>query len=242
MINLDLLIEFILACLIMGCGIGADVAIATFVRAQQLSKQKQTIYWVCGVTFTHTVFPMLGYLLAYFSIQSIPLLTPIIGVLAFLFIAYFLWQELNDYLKSDESDHDDRQSLVTFALILAVSWDALWSGPAKSAQVMNWPNELVWLSFLMVGFIVALCAYMGLLFAKKIKQVGSNSSTFIVLGLWIQYSVIAYFGFLALIRYTLSLMMSGWQVFILSSVLVAIIMMLIFIRNEKNQLSQNSII
>ncbi|HCM05226.1 MAG TPA: hypothetical protein DIC30_04380 [Oceanospirillales bacterium] len=242
MINLDLLIEFIIACLIMGCGIGADVAIATFVRAQQLSKQNQTTYWITGVTLTHTIFPMFGYLLAYFSIQSIPLLTPIIGVLAFSFIAYFLWQELNDYLKSDEDHQDERQSLVTFALILAVSWDALWSGPAKSAQVMNWPDELVWVSFLVVGFIVALCAYLGLLLAKKFNQMSSEFSTFIVLGLWIQYSVIAYFGFLALIRYTLSIMISGWQVFIISSVMVAIIMTLLFIKNEKSQLSQSSII
>ena len=242
MINLDVLLEFILACLIMGCGIGADVAIATFVRAQQLNKQNQTGYWICGVTFTHTVFPMFGYLLAYFSIQSMPLLTPIIGLFAFLFIAYFLWQELKGYLHADEGEQDHCQSLVTFALILAVSWDALWSGPAKSAQVMNWPNELVWLSFLVVGFIVALCAYIGLLFAKKFNQVSSEFSIVIVLGLWVQYSVIAYFGFLALIRYTLSIMVSGWQVFLLSSIMIAIIMMFLFIKNEKTPLSQNSII
>jgi len=231
-----------LACLIMGCGIGADVAIATFVRADQLTKQKQTIYWVAGVTFTHTLFPMLGYLLAYFSIQSIPLLTPIVGVLAFLFIAYFLWQELIEYLNSADSDHENRQSLVSFALILAVSWDALWSGPAKSAQVMNWPNELVWVSFIVVGFFVALCACAGLLLAKKFNQASIEFSTFIVLGLWVQYSVIAYFGLLALLRYTLSLMINGWQVFMLSSVMIAIIMMLLFIRYQKGLPSQKTVI
>lgn len=241
MMHLDLLSEFILACFIMGCGIGADVAIATFVRAHQLAKQKQTRYWVVGVTVTHTVFPMVGYLLAYFSIQSIPLLTPIVGVLAFSFIAYFLWQELNGYLNSDEGDHDDRQSLVTFALILAVSWDALWSGPAKSAQVMNWPHELVWVSFIVVGFFVALCAYAGLLLAKRFKQTSTEFSVFIIVGLWIQYSVIAYFGLLALLRYTLSLMIDSWQVFSISSAVVAIVMMLLFIRNQKNLPAQKTV-
>ena len=241
MINIDLLFEFILASLIMGCGIGADVAIATFVRAHQLSKQKQTLYWVVGVTSTHTVFPMLGYLLAYFSIQSIPLLTPIVGVLAFLFIAYFLLQELKDYLSADEGGCVDRQSLVTFALILAVSWDALWSGPAKSAQVVNWPNELVWISFILVGFLVALCAYAGLFLAKRFKNVSAESSVFIVLGLWIQYSVIAYFGLLALLRYTLSVTINDWQVFLISSGIVAIMMMLLFIRNQKILLTQKTV-
>ena len=242
MINVEFLLEIIIACVIMGCGIGADVAIATFVRAQQLAKQNQTGHWIIGVTLTHTVFPMCGYLLAYFSIQSIPLLTPIIGVLAFSFIAYFLLQELNGYLRADDAEQSEGQSLVTFALILAVSWDALWSGPAKSAQVMSWPNEWVFLSFLLVGCIVALCAFIGLFFAKKFNPKNSRFSTFIALGLWIQYSVIAYFGFLALIRYTLSIMISGWQIFMLSFVITAIVMMFLFIKNERNQLSQNSII
>ena len=43
MINVEFLLEIIIACVIMGCGIGADVAIATFVRAQQLNKQNQKL-------------------------------------------------------------------------------------------------------------------------------------------------------------------------------------------------------
>ena len=242
MMNLDLLSEVILACFIMGCGIGADVAIATFVRAHQLARQKQTFYWVAGVTVTHTLFPMVGYLLAYFSIQSLPLLTPIVGILAFLFIMYFLWQELAYYVKADEEDHNDRQSMVTFALILAVSWDALWSGPAKSAQVVNWPHELVWGSFIVVGAFVALCAYAGLVLAKRFNQASTEFSIFIIVGLWVQYSVIAYFGLLALLRYTLSLTINGWQVFSISSAIVAIVMMLLFIRNQKNMLTQKTVI
>lgn len=107
---------------------------------------------------------------------------------------------------------------------------------------MNWPSEWVWMSFIVVGIIVALCAYIGLLLAKKLNQVSSEFSVFIALGLWVQYSVIAYFGFLALIRYTLSIMISGWQVFIFSSLMVAMSMMLVFIKNERSQLKQNSTI
>jgi hypothetical protein len=132
--------------------------------------------------------------------------------------------------------------LVSFALILAVSWDALWSGPAKSAQVMNWPNELVWISFILVGFFVALCAYAGLLLAKRFNQVSTDFSIGIMLGLWVQYSVIAYFGLLALLRYTLSMMIDSWQVFSISSVIVAIIMMLLAIRNQKNVPTQKTVI
>jgi hypothetical protein len=58
----------------------------------------------------------------------------------------------------------------------------------------------------------------------------------------VQYSVIAYFGLLALLRYTLSLTINGWQVFSISSAIVAIVMMLLFIRNQKNILTQKTVI
>lgn len=195
--------DYITACLIMGLGIGIDVAIATFVRASVMTNKRTALKWVVGVSVTHTVFPMLGYLLTYFSLQVLPVITPIIGVMAFALIAYFLFEEFSAI---DQSDKDDKCSLINLVLILAVSWDALWSGPAKSAQVSGWPDWMVYSSFILVGIFVTLLCLLSLHLGKKIcEKTASNSKqaqACLKLGEWIQYSVIAYFGLLALLRYT----------------------------------------
>ena len=217
--------EFILPCLIMGLGIGADVAIATVLRSQQLSCFQAAFFWVTGVTITHTLFPMVGYLLTYFSIQSLPMLTPLIGLLAFSFIGYFLWQEFTDFVSmKDPADKPGPQLIISCALILAISWDALWSGPAKSAQVVGWPEPLIWLSFLVVGLVVASCALLALLCANVLLSSAMANKNSMRLGWWLQYSVLSYFGLLALLRYTLSLEVEGWQVLLLTATCTAVIM------------------
>ena len=215
--------DFVSACLVMGIGIGTDVAIATLLRARQLKTTKTILYWVIGVSLTHTLFPMFGYLLTYFSIQLVPFLTPIVGVIAFGFIAHFLWQELKDLAGASEHNHDDRQLLVSMALILAVSWDALWSGPAKSAQVIGWPELLVWLSFFVVGVMVALFAIGSLYLSKRMNiNLHAPNSKGQYIGVWIQYSVISYFGLLALLRYTLNINIVWWQLLAIASALMLV--------------------
>lgn len=227
--------DFVTACLVMGMGIGTDVAIATVLRARQLKTTRTILYWIIGVSLTHTLFPMIGYLLTYFSIQVMPMVTPLVGVVAFAFIAHFLWQELKEMTNEGESNHhDDRQLLVSLGLILAVSWDALWSGPAKSAQVIGWPELLVWVSFLVVGMMVALCAVASLYLSKRFATTsktmqhsaqhsqpsstqGKVATRAQGIAIWLQYSIIAYFGLLALLRYTLGLNIAWWQVLIIAS-------------------------
>jgi hypothetical protein len=232
--------EFLLACTLMGLGIGADVGIATVLQAGQLNSANKAGFWLGGVTLTHTLFPMFGYLLTYFSLQHLPLLTPLVGLLAFSFIAYFLWHEYVD-LKKQRCDQKQKtapektaHSVLCWGLILTVSWDALWSGPAKSAQVIGWPEWRIWCSFILVGMVVALCGLMGLYIGRKfaaLKFNGQNSSTFklsagqyLLVGQWLQYSVIGYFALLAILRYTFSFDIGAWQVFILSSVGVAMVL------------------
>lgn len=198
------LLDFALASLIMSLGIGADVAIATALRANQLRSSRSIALWVVGVSVTHTVFPMLGYLLTYFSIQVLPGITPIVGLIAFSCIFFYLkseWETLDDQSTQEELS----RLMVTFGLILAVSWDALWSGPAKSAQVIGWPEAMVWVSFIIVGMLVSLLAITSLWFAKKASKQAKRNKHFTNFGQWVQYSVIGYFGLLALFRYTLGL-------------------------------------
>lgn len=199
-------VDFITACLLMGAGIGADVALATLSRASTLTSRKMVTIWVVGVSLTHTLFPMLGYITAYFSVNALPWLTPFVGFVAFACIAWYLITEIRG-LTTSESSENNQTMLITLGLILAVSWDALWSGPAKSAQVVGWPELAVWASFVMVGIAVALLTLGSFVFSKWLKNMFQPDGRAYALALWLQYSVIGYFGILALMRYTL-----GWQV------------------------------
>lgn len=228
------LFDFVMASLLMGLGIGVDVAIATAARAKQLSTLRIALVWIVGVSFTHTVFPMLGYLLTYFSIQLQPAIEPLIGLIAFTCIFYYLKSELTE-LFHPKNAGEDRQLLVTLGLILAVSWDALWSGPAKSAQVIGWPEMMVWGSFILVGSLVSLLAILSLSLGLKAHKSLTEYPVVSWLSLWVQYSVIGYFGLLALLRYSLSINIYWWQILLLSSVLIATIMGLSTVRNTKLQ-------
>ncbi|MFT6153935.1 MAG: putative Mn2+ efflux pump MntP [Crocinitomicaceae bacterium] len=235
--------DYLIACLIMGLGIGVDVAIATFMRAHTMKLKRTVVIWVVGVTSTHTLFPMIGYLLTYFSLQALPVLTPIIGVIAFMLIAHFLIEELRAY-KEAETNAASQQSivgntsLISFGLILAVSWDALWSGPAKSAQVLDWSQWMIWLSFILVGLVVLVFCLVSLFIAKKLTRLmpsaNSNSNSInsarlksINYGLWVQYSVICYFGLLALFRYTFSSSVTWVYILLFSFLLMFILLKVI---------------
>ncbi|MEP0357088.1 hypothetical protein [Paraglaciecola sp.] len=218
------LFDFVVASLLMGLGIGVDVAVATAARVKQLSTVRLATIWIVGVSFTHTIFPMMGYLLTYFSIQVQPAIEPFIGLLAFTCIFYYLRSELIE-LAHPKTQGDERQLMVTLGLILAVSWDALWSGPAKSAQVIGWPELYVWGSFLLVGALVSILAILSLSFAVRVQQSFSQIRLANWFSLWVQYSVIGYFGLLAVLRYTFNMNVRGWQVLILSSGLIAVALM-----------------
>lgn len=217
------LFDFIMASLLMGLGIGSDVAIATFAKANRLTSLRTAFFWIAGVSFTHTIFPMIGYLLTYFSLQLHPNIEPIIGLIAFSFILFYLIGELTDFIKP-QPDSEDRQILVTLGLILAVSWDALWSGPAKSAQVIGWPELFVWLSFIIVGVFVSILAILSLTFALRFKQHVQNAKNTRWVIYWLQYTVIGYFGLLALFNYTLGLQFFWWQTLLCSAVIIALFM------------------
>ncbi|GAA6135656.1 hypothetical protein NBRC116188_24460 [Oceaniserpentilla sp. 4NH20-0058] len=213
---------FFLASTVMALGIGLDAALAIFIRSAQLSSKKQKVFWVVGVSATHTLFPMLGYLLTYFGLQVFPLITPIIGIMAFILVAHFIFNELTQ----NSEDSEQSQGWLTFGLIMAVSWDALWSGPAKSAQVVDWSTLMIWLSFLWVGMLVSGLCILSCILANKVSVVSLENTKYIHWITWLQFSVIGYFGLLAFFRYTLSISWNEEYVFLLSALLIYILMKL----------------
>jgi hypothetical protein len=220
------LTEILIACLIMGLGIGADVALATFLRANSMKNKRTALFWISGVTLTHTVFPMMGYLLAHYSIDRAPVISPFIGLIAFSFIAYFVIQELKPRVNTEKNqDNGVGEVLVTLGLILTVSWDALWSGPAKSAQVIDWPGFWIWASFIVVGMVVSAFAVLSYLLAKTVAFKMSQPQWMLFdFGQWLQLSVVSYFAFLALLRYTFDVQWPWWQLLVCSFIFMAIVL------------------
>lgn len=231
------LLDFAFACVLMGIGIGTDVALATLARAGQLNTTRTIVYWVVGVSITHTLFPMLGYLMTYFSVQIIPVLTPLIGIVAALCIFWFLFHEISSTFVVAEQTSNEKQGnerlLMSLGLILAVSWDALWSGPAKSAQVIGWPELFVWISFLLVGMAVSLLAISSVAFSNFLAPWLKKAHKTHLSLLCMQYSVIAYFGFLALLRYTFGFTLQ-WQFILLIAFFSISTMMLYCSSNTKS--------
>lgn len=229
------LVDFVLASLLMGVGIGTDVALATIIRSHQLKTLKVILIWVIGVSLTHTIFPMLGYVTTYVGVQLLPELTPIIGVVAFICIFWFLKDELLSLFEDTPADNSN--ILVTLGLILAVSWDALWSGPAKSAQVIGWPELFVWGSFILVGLSVSLLTIFSMYYAKRLFVMFSTNGKHRFTLLWLQYSVISYFGWLALLRYSLGLQVSWLLVLGLSALIMFLVMRIISLRQYEQAAS-----
>ncbi|WP_232842808.1 hypothetical protein [Psychrosphaera ytuae] len=221
------LFDFFLASGLMAVGIGTDVALATLSRASRLTGFRVALFWIFGVSLTHTLFPMAGYLLTFFSIQLHPAITPTVGVIAFALIALYLKEELGEYgieaSKELSASNNHQQLMVTMGLILAVSWDALWSGPAKSAQVIGWPEVWVWASFVVVGCLISVLALCALRLGYRVSGAWQNSVLGFVAVL-LQHTVIAYFGMLALTTYTLGLDLPWWLLMQVSLSLVVMTM------------------
>jgi hypothetical protein len=95
---------------------------------------------------------------------------------------------------------EDSRLLIT---ILAVSWDALWSGPAKAAQATAgaWSNSEVVLSFVIAGLVVAVVAELALFLAYFLRQRNFKNpisvTKFTIFGKYLELSVIGGFGVLS---------------------------------------------
>lgn len=210
--------EFWTASLLMGAGIGIDAALATGMQGSRFSRRSQALAWIAGITLTHTVFPLAGYSLSYLGLLQLPVLSPLVGLLAFVLIGSFL---LSEWRRPAGHEGNGSSALAGIGLLLAVSWDALWSGPAKSAQVVDWPPLAVWASFVVVGAVVALLCWLAWCLADHVSQLADNA-----LLQCCQYSIIGYFGWLALCRYTFALDIH-WPWLLLFSLLLTALAMAI---------------
>lgn len=205
--------SFWIPSILMGMGIAIDVAIATVARFRDPSLDFRS--WTMPVAIVHIILPAIGYytwwgLGAAFGYLTIPL-----GVLAFSMISVFLYEAFCDWIGSEPKislepllgpllSRVTKDSTGKAAVILAVSLDALWSGPAKAAQAVSggWHWSLVIVSFFVAGGVVAIVAEISLLIARWLSRVSFKNiaamARFLVFGKFAETVILFAFGVLSL--------------------------------------------
>jgi hypothetical protein len=203
--------SYFFACFVMGLGIAIDVAIASIAQAAELRSARAMRRWVTRITATHVAFPMVGYYGA-LQLERFAAVRPVLGVAAFLLIALFLYKMLRGLIDAGENVPAAVAAEPGWALVLAVSWDALWSGPAKSAQAIGWTPTQVILSFPIAGLVVACAAILSTLFARRLRDRARRMATSAAhqarleqVAIMVEVGVFSYFAFLALLTFTLAL-------------------------------------
>ena len=215
------MLAYLLACSVMGLGIGFDVVLATLSRLKHISG-KNSWLWIQRISFTHVFFPMIGYYFFVGLFRSFPVLRIALGIIAFALVVMFLVDIVKRWMSEESADQNNVP--FAWAVVLSVSWDALFSGPAKSAQAIGWSSNEVLLSFVISGVVVTSLAIMAVGLAYWIRHIITNllSSTFHRLTLlhlammFLEFVILAYFGILALLRYTFMSEMVSLRVALIS--------------------------
>lgn len=189
----------------MGFGVAIDVMVATLASYREFGSRKDAWIWASRNALTHTLFPVLGIAAAYGLEAAFPVLKMVIGIIAFLLVLKFLGEEIMGCAGLSSEDEEEPKGMG-WAAVIAVSVDALMSGPAKAAQAEGWElNALLW-SFPIVGLVVGLHAFTAAevaAFLKRRSERGTdvspqNIARVEIGGLFIETAVIGYFGWLAL--------------------------------------------
>ena len=197
---------------LMGVGIAIDVMLATIAKFgdDDLSFRN----WTLPIMATHIGFPALGYYGFWGATQAWPWLGPTFGIIGAVFVVLFIYEVFSAWIGHKPIfgisasigrlfgfEEDDARRMVA---IMAVSWDALWSGPAKAAQANagGWTDWEVGFSFLIAGLVVATAAQLSLNIAMRLRRQKfddvAKMSRYSMFGMFAETSVIGGFGVLSL--------------------------------------------
>jgi hypothetical protein len=205
--------SLIVPSVLMGLGIAVDVAIATVSRFRD--RTMSFANWTFPVAIAHILLPAFGYYGWWFLGQQFQGLALILGLLAFGMIAVFIYQAICEWIGTEPLvsldsitgwafNHLGSESKGRIVMVLAVSMDALWSGPAKAAQAASgqWTPFEVLVSFFIAGAVVALVAEIALLIAFALRRVSFHNTNrlalFLVGGKYFEVTILFAFGLLSL--------------------------------------------
>lgn len=205
--------SFVIPSILMGLGIAIDVAIATLARYRDASMGFRN--WTRPVAIAHIALPAIGYYSWWYLGQAFAGFRMVLGLVAFFLIAIFIYESFCDWIarepitplgKLTESafEHLGPATAGRFITIMAVSMDALWSGPAKAAQAESggWTNMEVLVSFVIAGAVVAIVAQLSLAVARALNKIQFTDldklSLYLVAGKYAETSILSAFGILSL--------------------------------------------
>jgi hypothetical protein len=122
--------------------------------------------WAGAIGLTHAALPMVGFIGGWVIISRWNLGAVVYGIGAVL-LGYLIWFLIREATASEEEGEEGGipayfygrrhgKLLAFWVPILYVSMDALLSGPGKTVLLDRYSPELAWLSFGIVGILVAL--------------------------------------------------------------------------------------
>lgn len=203
---------FLIPSILMGTGIAIDVLIATVSKFQDEHISWRN--WTLPVTITHILFPAVGYFIFWSLDETFPLLHGALGIIGFWLVALYIHEVLADLNNTEPifgiSAWMSEQfglrigNTSTFVAVVAVSWDALWSGPARAAQAAaaGWNGIEVFVSFIIAGVVVAIVAELALSLTRHLRaknyQGEDTIAQYSLAGTYLELSVIGGFGILSL--------------------------------------------
>lgn len=222
---------------LMGLGIAIDVTLATVAKFRD--KNLGFWNWTFPITCTHIGFPAIGYYGFWGLSEAYPMASPILGLIGALLVVLFIYEVFCDWIgvepvfgisaaigKIAGFEENDARRMVA---IMAVSWDALWSGPAKAAQAVEagWTDFEVLVSFGIAGAFVAFAAQLALMMARRLNKRQFKDAVKMArysnFGKFVETSVIGGFGVMSfLMGFSIS------ENIYLSIAIAAIIMALLF--------------
>lgn len=205
--------SFVVPSILMGLGIAIDVAIATISRFRDHTMS--FVNWTLPVAIAHILLPAFGYYGWWFLGQQFHELALLLGLLAFGMIAVFIYEAICEWIDSEplvslepitdwSFKHLGSESKGRIVMVLAVSMDALWSGPAKAAQAESgqWTPFEVFISFFIAGGVVALVAEIALLGAFALRRISFSNNDrlalYLVGGKYLEATILFAFGLLSL--------------------------------------------
>ena len=246
---------FLIPCVMMGLGIAIDVAIATVSRFRDQSMNFAN--WTLPVAIAHILLPAIGYYGWWFLGQRFQGLALILGLLAFGMIAVFIYATICEWIDTEplislepitdwSFKHFGSESKGRIVMVLAVSMDALWSGPAKAAQAASgqWGPFEVFVSFFIAGGVVALVAELALLIAYALRRVSFTNTNrlalFLVGGKFLEVTILFAFGLLSLWNALAAWIGLGtlYQCVAVSTALMSLIWLMFWHRLVREQLGE----
>ncbi|MCA9361862.1 hypothetical protein KC906_00665 [Candidatus Kaiserbacteria bacterium] len=198
----------------MGAGIAIDVAIATLARFHHTDLSFRN--WTLPITITHIAFPAIGYFIFWGALavgdsSGLQAFLGTIGGVLVVLLVYEVLAEATGHKPIFELSECmgkllplEGRTLRRFLAVLAVSWDALLSGPALAAQASaaKWTTGEVVGAILIAGLVVAAIAETALALTLQLRKRQSLTvepyARFMFWGEYAELSVIGGFGILSI--------------------------------------------